>query len=222
MASYFDDVIDQVSINTTRDNVICPDVGDTIPGGKTLILTNFTEPVIYAGHPVIKETATGDYKPLPLTGAGGIFSLGVLTPGSGYTSAGTYENVSLTGGSGSGAKATIVVAGGAVTTVTITTPGSGYQEDDTLSASAANIGGAGSGFSIKVASVSLTATKYSTLPGGHTFEGICNKTASAKNPHVGVKLSGLVNYKAAYHDYADILSAIKTALPRISFRADKD
>jgi hypothetical protein len=75
-----------------------------------------------------------------------------LVGGTLYTN-GTYTNVTLTGGSGSGAKATVVVSGGSVTTVTVTTPGNGYVVGNTLSATAASIGGTGSGFSIKVATI---------------------------------------------------------------------
>ena len=52
-----------------------------------------------------------------------ITSVGAITGGSGYT-AGTYFNVPMTGGSGSGALATITVAGGVVAAVTITNVGS--------------------------------------------------------------------------------------------------
>ena len=53
------------------------------------------------------------------------------TGGSGYT-AGTYEGVKLTGGSGSGAIATVVVsAGTSVDSVVITSGGSGYADTDT-------------------------------------------------------------------------------------------
>lgn len=85
--------------------------------------------------------------------AAGIATVGSVTGGSGYTGAGTYTNVPLTGGSGSGALATVVVAGGAVTTVTITNPGGGYTVGNTLSAANSNLGGAGSGFSIPVATL---------------------------------------------------------------------
>jgi len=79
-------------------------------------------------------------------------TLGAITGGSAYTT-GTYFDVPLTGGSGSGALATITVAGGAVTAVTITDGGLQYGVANTLSAAAANIGGTGSGFSVPVASV---------------------------------------------------------------------
>ena len=81
-----------------------------------------------------------------------VATLGAITGGSAYT-AGTYFDVPLTGGSGSGALATITVSGGAVTAVTITDGGLQYGVANTLSAAAANIGGTGSGFSVPVASV---------------------------------------------------------------------
>ena len=86
------------------------------------------------------------------TFTGLILTLNTLVGGSTYTN-GTYTNVTLTGGSGSGAKATIVVSGATVTTVTLTKPGNGYAAGNTLSATAASIGGTGSGFSIKVATI---------------------------------------------------------------------
>jgi hypothetical protein len=79
-------------------------------------------------------------------------TLNTLVGGTLYTN-GTYTGVSLTGGSGTGAKATIVVSGNAVTSVTLTAGGNGYVVGNTLSATAASIGGTGSGFSIKVATI---------------------------------------------------------------------
>lgn len=85
-----------------------------------------------------------------------ISALGTITGGSGYVN-GTYTDVPLTGGSGTGAVATsVVVSVGVVTSVTIATNGTGinYAYGDTLSASNANLGGTGSGFSIPVALLS--------------------------------------------------------------------
>jgi len=86
------------------------------------------------------------------TFTGLVLTLNTLVGGSTYTN-GTYTNVTLTGGSGTGAKATIVVSGATVTSVTLTKAGNGYVVGDTLSATAASIGGTGSGFSIKVATI---------------------------------------------------------------------
>ena len=87
--------------------------------------------------------------------AGNILTFNTLVGGTLYTT-GTYNNVPLTGGSGTGALGTVVIAGGSVTSVTIVTNGWGqnYLVGDTLSALAANIGGTGSGFSVNVATLS--------------------------------------------------------------------
>lgn len=84
-----------------------------------------------------------------LAPAGYLTSHKTITGGSGYVN-GTYTNVPLTGGTGSGAKATITVSGGAVTDILVTTPGTGYASTDSLSASNANLGGSGSGFSTTI------------------------------------------------------------------------
>jgi hypothetical protein len=73
--------------------------------------------------------------------------------GSGYVN-GNYSNVPLTGGSGTGALATIVAAGSVVTSVnTDNAPGSGYTAGNVLSASNANLGGSGSGLALTVGNV---------------------------------------------------------------------
>ena len=62
----------------------------------------------------------------------GIGRFQLLNSGADYT-AGTYNNVALTGGSGTGATANIVVASsGRVTSVTIQAKGSGYAKADYL------------------------------------------------------------------------------------------
>lgn len=94
-----------------------------------------------------------------LTVSSGWFQQGVYLPfssitgGSGYDSGGThtYTSVPLTGGSGTGALATIVVTSGVVTGVTVTSGGNfGYVVGDVISASNANLGGTGSGFSFTI------------------------------------------------------------------------
>jgi len=82
-----------------------------------------------------------------------IATFGAITAGTLYTP-GTYTNKPLTGGTGTGARATIVVGGGGtVTSVTLTSGGEGYTVGDVLSALAADIGGTGSGFSVPVATL---------------------------------------------------------------------
>jgi len=85
-----------------------------------------------------------------------ISGLNPPTGGSSY-STGVYPNITLTGGQGSGATATITVAGGVVSTVTLTNPGNFYAVGDSLTAASSSIGGTGSGFSVTVASVNNTA-----------------------------------------------------------------
>lgn len=94
-----------------------------------------------------------------------IKTLGTITPGSGYVN-GSYTNVTLTGGSGSGAKATIGVSGTAVATVTITARGAGYAVGDVLSATAASLGGSGAGFSIPVTAIYAQAIEMSAASTG--------------------------------------------------------
>jgi hypothetical protein len=98
-----------------------------------------------------------------------IKTFGAITGGTLYTN-GTYNNVPLTGGSGAGAKANIVVSGNAVTSVTWVDGGAGYSVGDSLSATAASIGGTGSGFAVLVSAVyaqeimlSLPATATATV-----------------------------------------------------------
>lgn len=86
---------------------------------------------------------------------GQIATLGSLTViGSGYVP-GTYADVSFTGGSGSGATATIVVnSSGNVSLVAVKNGGQFYAVSDILSAAASSLGGSGTGFSITVNTLS--------------------------------------------------------------------
>jgi hypothetical protein len=83
---------------------------------------------------------------------GQIQSLSVGTPGAGYTD-GTYLNVPLNGGEGSGATALIVIALGSLSSVTITDPGRGYSLGDVLTFDDSFVGGNGSGGKLKVTSI---------------------------------------------------------------------
>ena len=73
----------------------------------------------------------------------GVSTVDGLASGSSHTN-NTYTDVELSGGTGSGVKATVVISSNAVNSVTITTAGAGYTENDELSIPLATIGGSGS------------------------------------------------------------------------------
>ena len=104
---------------------------------------------------------------------GAIATLGSITAGSSYTN-GTYFGVPLTGGSGSGATAKIVVSGGAVTSVTLQNPGVFYAVGNTLSVAASSVGGTGAGFSIPVSTV--TNANGTTWLGDNFDSALLNAT----------------------------------------------
>jgi hypothetical protein len=198
---------------TGNDNIVIVDNFQSIRGGRTLNVAEFKPEVINAGHVIIKDMATDDYKPLSVSDDGAIASLGAVTGGSGYTN-GTYSSVLLNGGSGSGATANITVGSNAVTVVTIVTGGSGYQAGDILTA----IITGGTGFSVPVATISGAA--YQALPAGHAYAGILIASVLTKRPFAGIMVRGTVNTAAAPYPMDSILTAVKTALPLIDFRED--
>lgn len=213
------------TVDTSKDSIIIVDNFQSIRGGRTLDMTG--------------------YGPA-LTGV--INVLGAITAGSGYTTPGTYTDVPLTGGTGTTATADITVAGGAVTAVVIRSRGKNYTAADSLSASNANLGGAGSGFAVAVTSVMTsdaeavlraghiiikeTATSeykpmpivggsaYAALPSLHTYAGILISTILVSKPMAGIMVRGTVNLSAVLYPYTAVLTALKTALPLIDFRAD--
>lgn len=96
---------------------------------------------------VFRYPVAGGWEP---TAVGGVDDFTLTHGGGGYVP-GTYSYVPLTGGTGTGATATITVGGGgAVTNVVINDQGVNYTVGDILSASAASLGGTGSGFDIEV------------------------------------------------------------------------
>jgi hypothetical protein len=87
---------------------------------------------------------------------GQISSLAISAVGSLYVP-GTYKQVSLNGGSGSGATATIVVnSSGAVSSVTVNDGGQFYVVGNSLTVASSSLGGAGSGVSLSVTAISNT------------------------------------------------------------------
>ena len=207
------------NVITGNDNIVIIDNLQSVRGGRSLDMTGYPFDILHAGHVIIKD-ADGEYKPMPLGGDGSIVSLGTIVGGSGYTDD-TYTDVALTGGTGTGAKATIKVEDGAVTKVTITTDGKGYAVGDELSATAETVGGAGSGFKVPVKTVTTVKDEYASLPDGASYAGILIASIPADRPFAGILVRGTVNVNACPFPMTAILSAVKTALPLIVFTSDK-
>ncbi|MEA5260632.1 hypothetical protein VB264_22735 [Arcicella aquatica] len=54
------------SILSEKDSIVIMNNLESIKGGKTLDITGFGPTIIKAGHVIIRETATGLFKPMPL------------------------------------------------------------------------------------------------------------------------------------------------------------
>jgi len=152
-AGYFSQVFRfpvQANWDTSPAEVVFTDSFNTVSASQFLYLDTYNTQVvlglIISGSGIPVNTYVTAIK------TSSIKTLGAITGGAGYVN-GTYTNVTLTGGSGSGAKATVTVAGGAVTAITVTSRGAGYQVGDALIASNTQLGGTGAGFSIPVATL---------------------------------------------------------------------
>jgi hypothetical protein len=62
------DKADITGFDAGLDSVTIVNYIEGIPGGRSLDVTGFAPKAIRAGHVVIKETATGNYKPMPVSG----------------------------------------------------------------------------------------------------------------------------------------------------------
>jgi len=91
-----------------------------------------------------------------------------IVAGSGYTN-GTYILENLTGGTGSGAVANIVVGGGVVTSVEIVIRGTGYSIGDQLTAA---LPGGGTGFKVIVACLMDFVSLYQHEFGTDAINGL--------------------------------------------------
>lgn len=130
---------------------------------------------------------------------GGLALLTGLVGGAGYAGglSNIYNFVPLTGGSGSGAAATVTVTNGVVTGVTLqsVTVGSGYVVGNVLSAANTNLGGTGSGFSITVQTTVLAPQEnqgaIATIT-GPDFVNVYNETMwdrTTRRPVYGPKMA---------------------------------
>jgi hypothetical protein len=154
-------------LNTSNYTFFGPKVSGAWPAGASIIgpagpTTPPTKLDFAKGvpNPIIISNWQGTYAPtygnfpsieISTEDKTAINTLNTLVAGSGGTN-GVYNNVALTGGSGTGATANITIAGGVVTICVPVLPGTNYVAGDTLSATIGSI----TGFSIKVATVGET------------------------------------------------------------------
>lgn len=105
---------------------------------------------------------------------GGVNGFSLTAGGTSYTN-GTYVAVDLTGGTGTGAQAIVIITGGTVTTVYITSHGYGYSVGDVLSAStgsgAGYIGATGTGFRMTVTTTMQFVSLYQHEIGTDAVKG---------------------------------------------------
>lgn len=193
-------LLDYSDFPSGTDGIILPDTADfrvgdrvkfSVEGSATLDGGLSVSKTYTIGGKVGNKTKLFDgASAVTLAGDGGtapdskgpIKTFGTITGGTGYKN-GTYANVALvtSTGSGTGARATITVAAGAVTTVALNTgelkTGDGYATSDELTANPADIGGTGTGFKVIVGTIEDVR---GDSPGGHVnisfaeFDAVCN------------------------------------------------
>lgn len=179
-------------------NIVVNRIGSTINGVVSFTLVN--PGINYLVGDALSATLSGVISPFTatvssLTG-GGVATTTSLVGGSGYnSSSSTYANVPLTGGSGTGAIANVIISGGAVSALVIKFPGINYVVGDILSASNANLGGSGSGFSVPVAAINAPgATRGSWVrqdtPYVVSGDSLYQLTPANDGVYLGVPLTG--------------------------------
>lgn len=75
---YADLTNESTTVSQENDSIVIVDNFQSIRGGATLDITGFTPTVIKAGHVIIKETSTGNLKPMPIASASAYAALPAL------------------------------------------------------------------------------------------------------------------------------------------------
>ena len=135
-----------------------------------------------------------------------IATFGTLVPGSGYLY-NVYDNVPLTGGTGTGARATITVDGATnVSIVTITNAGTGYTLGDVLSTLPSNLGSAGSSvtFTGGIASIGTITPGGSYLP--NIYENVPLTGGTGTGARANININGAGSVGAVINDPAVLIT----------------
>lgn len=66
---------DQTVLDTSLDNVTIVKMIECLPvGGRSLNIAGYKPPTIQAGHVIIRDKTTNDYKPMPVNDAGDAYA----------------------------------------------------------------------------------------------------------------------------------------------------
>jgi hypothetical protein len=144
-----------VSDGTTTTTTVAASYGSA----STVLAANQTVDAAEAAIRVVRRARTNPttLRTAKVTGTatrfetGHVATVGTRVNGSGYTN-GTYSNIALFGGSGTGATANITVSGGAVTAASIVRGGNWYTVGDVLTC---NLIGPGTLFALPVATITM-------------------------------------------------------------------
>ena len=173
-------------------SAVVTEVGITVNGNGYLV-----GDILSADAANLGGTGSGFSAPVATLTGGSIATLGSITGGSDYAgTTGTYTQVPLTGGSGTGAIGTVTIgAGGAVIGIALSEPGIKYLVGDVLSASNTNLGGSGSGFSVRVAALNVPGPVRGSwvrqdVPYVVAGNSLYQLSLSTSGVYTGVRLTG--------------------------------
>lgn len=189
---------------------------------------NYTgiDPYSYNGGltPLIFTTGIGYGTTINGLNSDAILNLIVINGGSNYISS-TYYSKSLSGGSGSGAVADIIVgAGKTVTSAVIYSGGSGYKVGDILSI--VDLGPTGSGAVLKVASVGSPVLGYGDTTYVNYLDGVfiqdidsgeassCPTSCSSYSAQYNTINNELANLRSQRKSLIDTVNALKSETRR--------
>jgi hypothetical protein len=139
---------------------------------------------------------------------GRIGTLGDLTGGSGYTD-GVYYDILLTGGSGVGGTATLVISGGVVTSVQLNNGGAFYKVGDVVSAA-----GIGTGFGFSVNVLSITNPTGTSWLGDNYAPALLYGTLLEAYTYLKGEADVMAFYKGRYDEAMAQLNRLGTGLER--------
>lgn len=140
--------------------------------------------------PSLEPIYGGVFDPSIAGTIGPVLTLGAITQAGGYNP-GTYTNVSLTGGTGTGVTANVVVDGaGALTSVALVNPGANYTVGNTLTVPSSVIGVGGGAATVPVTAVVGTGAVSGTTSWVNNY-GINNGSSAADVQATLAELEGV-------------------------------